>query len=163
MGGMPSAKVPVMLPELVTLARPVYGVNSDLAAGDAGAGIVGHRRVGIGENAVDGGAGDAAGISDVGRAALAKIPDAPPVMMAPALLVTVALVPAKMPSQEVPVMLPELVTLARPVLAKIPDVPPVMVAPALLVTVTLILAEMPSRAVPVMLPELVTSEEPVKA
>ena len=41
-------------------------------------------------------------------------------MLAPALLVTVALVLAKMPFPLVPVMLPELVTLAKPVMAKIP-------------------------------------------
>ena len=38
-------------------------------------------------------------------------------MLAPALLITVALVPAKMPVTLEPVMLPELVTLAKPVTA----------------------------------------------
>ena len=42
----------------------------------------------------------------------ASIPSWPPVMLAPALLVTVAVVAASMPYKEVPAMLPELVTLA---------------------------------------------------
>ena len=47
-----------------------------------------------------------------------------------AALVTVALVKARMPSPLVPVMLPELATLAKPVLARIPYWPPVMLAAA---------------------------------
>ena len=54
-------------------------------------------------------------------------------MLAPALLVTVAFALAEMPERKVPVMLPELVTLAEPS-ARIPKLPPVMLAPALLVT-----------------------------
>ena len=55
----------------------------------------------------------------MGKAVAAEIPRTP-VMVAPALLVTVALVPAPMPFPPVPVMLPELVTLAKPMLATIP-------------------------------------------
>ncbi len=69
-------------------------------------------------------------------------------MLAPALLVTVALVLAAMPALMVPVMLPELVTSAKPPLAKIPTRPPVMLAPALLVTVALVPAEMPLPLLP---------------
>jgi hypothetical protein len=72
-------------------------------------------------------------------------------MVALALLVTVALVKAKMPSPLVPVMLPELVTLAKPVSAKIPLRPPVML-PAALVTVA------SPRKTPLLVPE---SEVPV--
>ena len=50
-----------------------------------------------------------------------------------ALLATVALVKAKMLFTPVPVMWPELVTLAKPVSARIPYWPPVMLALALLV------------------------------
>jgi len=50
--------------------------------------------------------------------ALVAIPASLPLMLAPALLVTLAApVLAKMPKREVPVMLPELVTLAEPSLA----------------------------------------------
>ena len=68
---MPLRLVPVILPELMTLAPPAWTI----------------------------------------------IPVAP-LMLAPALLVTVALVPAKMPALRVPMMLPELVILAM--LAVIP-------------------------------------------
>src|SRR5271167_1280496 len=54
---------------------------------------------------------------------LASTPTFPPVMLAPALLVTVALVFAKMAASVVPVMLPELMTFAAPVLACIPSTP----------------------------------------
>ena len=84
-------------------------------------------------------------------------------MLAPALLITVALVPAPMPFLLVPVMLPELVTSAKPVAATIPYWPPAMLAPALLVTVALVKAAMPSPLVPVMLPALTTEELPSKA
>src|ERR1700730_4176263 len=66
---------------------------------------------------------------------LAKIPYAPPVMAAPALLVGVALIAAEMPAKAVPKTLPELVRLVDPVMALIPNWPPEMLAPALLVTV----------------------------
>ena len=83
-------------------------------------------------------------------------------MVALALLVTVTLVWAKMPSKEVAVILPELVTLAA--LAIIPYWPPVTVAPALLVTVAPpTLASMPYKEVPVMLPELVILAAPLSA
>ncbi len=49
-----------------------------------------------------------------------KIPTKPPVMLAPALLVTIARVPALMALPPGAVMLPELVTLAEPATARIP-------------------------------------------
>ena len=111
------------------MGKAKSGGNSAKAARDAGTGIVGHRRVGAGENAVPAGAGDVAGIGDIGKAN-DGVNSAQPVMVAPALLVTVALVKAEMPSPLVPVMLPELATLAKPVLARIPYWPPVMLAAA---------------------------------
>ena len=80
-------------------------------------------------------------------------------MLAPALLITVALVPAKMPMSLVPVMLPELVTLAAPDWTEIPLSPPVMLAPKLLVTVAEVSAKIP-RLPPVILPELPTLAVP---
>ena len=61
-------------------------------------------------------------------------------MLAPALLVTVALVPAEMPELAVPVMLPELITLAA-VVAKMPF-PPVML-PELMTLAKPVLAKIP--------------------
>ena len=82
-------------------------------------------------------------------------------MLAPALLVTVALVFAAMPFEKVPVMLPELVTLA----ASFAEIPgwPVMLAPALLVTVAEEKLAMPLAEVLIMLPELATLAAPNKA
>ena len=111
--------VAVMLPELVTLAKPVSAEIPNGTPRDAGAGIVGHRRVGAGVNATPA-AVMLPELVTLAKPVVATIPFRPPVMLAPALLVTVALVSASMPKPAVPVMLPELVTLAKPVVAKIP-------------------------------------------
>src|SRR2546421_11254634 len=81
----------------------------------------------------------------------ATIPYRPPVMAAPALLITVAVELVVMPLPKVPVILPELVTLAGPVSAKTPSVPPMMLAPALLVTFAPAAARTPKPAVAVLL------------
>ena len=75
---------------------------------------------------------------------LSAIPKPPPVMVAPALLVTVASCACVKPYEAVPEMVPELVTLAEPVTATIPSVPPMMLPPALLVTVASVQAKMPA-------------------
>ena len=69
-------------------------------------------------------------------------------MLAPAPLVTVALVLAAMPSSAKPVMVPALKTEELPWMARIPYEPPAMLAPALLVTVVLVSASMPAPMVP---------------
>ncbi|MET3307880.1 hypothetical protein ABIF53_008895 [Bradyrhizobium japonicum] len=58
-------------------------------------------------------------------------------MVAPALLVTVALTKANTPTFALPVIVPELTTVTLPLFEPMPDrTVPVMVAPVLLVTVT---------------------------
>ncbi|MEH2498413.1 hypothetical protein V1294_004892 [Bradyrhizobium sp. AZCC 1678] len=60
-----------------------------------------------------------------------------PVMVPPALFVTVALTKANTPMFALPVIVPELRTVTLPLFEPTPDtVVPVMVAPVLLVTVT---------------------------
>ena len=80
---MPFPLVPVMLAGIGDIGKASDGVNS-APAGDGGAGIVGHRRVGEGENAVAAGAGDAAGIGDIGKACVGENSVWPPVMLAAA-------------------------------------------------------------------------------
>ncbi len=81
-------------------------------------------------------------------------------MLPPAVLVMIELARAKIPELTVPVMLPELVTLAKLRSAQIP-LSPVMLPPAWLVTAHVGMAKTPMLGPPVMLPELMTLTAPI--